>query len=100
MFNPPVCLLIAWESRNWRKLKKAATLCKDCGLAALSKKLFIGNVKKDEMPELQQKLSALFVGPTDRLFLFMICKSCLEVSSIPGAIHTSIAQPPTYEIVG
>ena len=27
-------------------------------------------IKKDEMPELQQKLSALFTNPTDKLFIF------------------------------
>src|SRR5580704_13294442 len=99
MVNPPTCLLITWESRNWRKLKKATNLCKDYGLAALSKKLFIGNVKQDEMPEIQKKLNVLFTNPTDKFFLFMICKSCLEVSTVPQAVQTNIVQPPAYEIV-
>lgn len=99
MVNPPVCLLITWESRNTRKLKKATTFCKDYGLAALSKKLFIGNINKDEMPEIQQKLSTLFTNPTDQLFIFMVCKSCLEVSTVPKAIQTDITQPLAYVIV-
>ena len=100
MFNPPVSMLLSWESRNWRRLKKATDLCKDYGLTALSKKLFIGNVNKNEIAELKQKLTDLFIGNTDRFFLFMICKSCLEVSSVPAAVQASIAQPLKYEIVG
>ena len=99
MVNPPVCVLVVWESRNRLKFKKAADLCKDYGLSALSKKLFIGNVKKDEMPELQQKLSALFANSTDKLFVFMICKSCLEVSTVPKILQTDIIDPPAYVIV-
>jgi len=99
MVNPPVCLLITWDSRNRRKFKRAGNLCKDYGLTALSKKLFIGNVNKDEMPEIQQKLRALFTNPTDQLFVFMVCKSCLEVSTVPKALQTDIVQPPAYVIV-
>jgi CRISPR/Cas system-associated endoribonuclease Cas2 len=91
-------MLITWESRNWRKFKKATELCKNYGLIALSKKLFIGNIKKNEMPEIQQSLKELFVSSTDRLFVFMICKSCLEVSTIPEAIQANIVQPLKYEI--
>jgi hypothetical protein len=37
----------------------------------------IGNVKKNDLPELQQKLRRLFIGKTDRLSLFVLCKSCM-----------------------
>src|SRR5438552_2899991 len=99
MFDPPICLLITWESRNWRKLKKAMDLCKDYGLKDLSKKLFIGNVTKNEMPKLQQKLRVIFVGKSDRLFVVMLCKSCLETSYLPASALTYIVEPLKYEIV-
>ncbi len=92
-------MLVTWETRNWRKLKKAAGLCKDYGLTALTKKLYIGNIKKNERPELQQKLRLVFVGKTDNLFLVMLCKSCVEASYVPAAVLTYIVEPLKYEIV-
>lgn len=35
-------MLMTWDSRNWRRLKKAVGLCKDYGLTALSKRVYIG----------------------------------------------------------
>jgi len=97
--NPPIYALVAWESRNKQKFKKAADLCKNYGLSALSKKLFIGNIKKGEMPGLQQKLNAIFTNSTDKLYVFMVCKSCLEVSTIPKDLQADIIEPPAYLIV-
>src|SRR2546426_785777 len=51
------------------------TLSKDYGLTALSRRAYIGNVKKNDLPELQQELRRLFIGKKDRLFLFMLCTS-------------------------
>jgi CRISPR/Cas system-associated endoribonuclease Cas2 len=98
MSNPPICMLITWDSRNWRRLKKAFELCKDYALTRLSKRVYIGTVTKNELPELQQKLRQLFFGNKDKLF--MLCKSCLEVSSIPLAVQTNIVRPRKFEIVG
>ena len=39
-------MLITWDSRNGRRLGKAVELCKDYGLTALSRRVYIGNVKK------------------------------------------------------
>ena len=91
---------ITWDSRNWRRLEKAVGLCKDYGLTALSRSVYIGNVKKNDLPELQQKLRQLFMGKKDRLFLFMLCKSCVDVSTVPLAIQERIVQPPKFELVG
>jgi hypothetical protein len=38
--NPPVCMLITWDSRNGRRLEKAVGLCKDCGSTALSRRVY------------------------------------------------------------
>jgi hypothetical protein len=57
--NPPVCMLITWHSRNRRRLEKAVGLCKDYGLTALSRRVYLGNVKKNDLPELQQQLRRL-----------------------------------------
>jgi CRISPR/Cas system-associated endoribonuclease Cas2 len=100
MSNPPICMLITWDSRNWRRLKKAVELCKDYALTRLSKRVCIGTVRKNELPELQQKLRQLFFGNKDKLFLFMLCKSCLEVSSIPLAVQTNMVRRRKFEIVG
>ena len=69
-------------------------------LTALSGKVYIGNVKKNDLPELQHKLHQLFIGKKDRLFLFMLCKSCMESSTVPLAIQKRIVQPPKFELVG
>jgi len=99
-FNPPVCMLITWDSRNRRRLEKAVGLCKDYGLTALSRRVYLGNVKKNDLPELQQNLRRLFIGKKDRLFLFMLCKSCMGISTVPLAIQERIVQPPKFELVG
>ena len=93
-------MLITWDSRNGRRLGKAVELCKDYGLTALSRRVYIGNVKKNDLPELQQKLRQLFIGKKDRLFLFMLCKSCMKISTVPLAIQERIVQPPKFELVG
>jgi CRISPR/Cas system-associated endoribonuclease Cas2 len=93
-------MLITWDSRNGRRLEKTVGLCKDYGLTALSGKVYIGNVKKNDLPELQQKLRRLLIGKKDRLFLFMLCKSCMENSTVPLAIQERIVQPPKFELVG
>ena len=78
MLNPQICMLIIWGSRNGQRLRKALELCKDYGLTALARRVYLGNVKKNDLPELQQKLRRLFIGKKDRLFLFLLCKSCPE----------------------
>ena len=62
--------------------------------------VYLGTVKKNDLPELQQKLRRLFIGKTDRLFLFVLCKSCMEISTAPSTIHERIVQPPKFELVG
>ncbi len=98
--NPPVCMLMTWDSRKGRRLEKAVGRCKDYGLTALSRRLYLGNVKKNDLPELQQKLRRLIIGKKDRLFLFMLCKSCMAISTFSLAIQERIAQPPKFELVG
>lgn len=100
MTNPPVCLLITWESPQWRKLKKATELCRDYGLTPLLKKVYIGNVKKNEQENLFKQLHHLFSGKKDRLLVCMLCKSCLEVSSVNSSIRGKITDPTKFEIVG
>jgi hypothetical protein len=60
----------------------------------------VGNVKKNDLPEFQQKLSRLSIGKKDRLFLFMLCNSRMEISTVPLAVQKRIVQPPTFELVG
>jgi hypothetical protein len=60
----------------------------------------LGNVKKNDLPEFQQKLRRLFIGKKDRLLLFMLCKCCMEISTVPLAIKKRIVQPPKFELVG
>jgi hypothetical protein len=56
--------------------------------------------KKNDLPELQQKLRRLFMEKKDRLFLFMLCKPCMGISTVPLAIQGRIVQPPKFELVG
>lgn len=56
--------------------------------------------KKNDLPELQQKLRRLFIGKTDRLFLFVLCKSCMEISTVPSTIQERVVQAPKFELVG
>ncbi len=93
-------MLITWGSRNEQRLRKAVERCQDYGLRALSRGVYLGNVKKNDLRELQQKLRRLFIGKKDRLFLFMLCKSCMETSTVPLAIQERIVQPPKFELVG
>ena len=71
MFNPPICMLITWDSRNWQRLRKAVELCKDYGLTALSKRVYLGKVRKNELPELQRRLRQLFFGT--KISCFFLC---------------------------
>jgi CRISPR/Cas system-associated endoribonuclease Cas2 len=93
-------MLITWDSRNGRRLQKAVGIGKDYGLTALSTRVYIGNVKRNDLPGLQHKLRQLFQGKKDRLLLFMLCKSCMEVSTVPLAIQKRIVQLPKFELVG
>ncbi len=99
-FNPPICRLITGDSRNGQRLRKAAKLCQDYGLRALSKRVSIGHLRKNELPELPQRLRQLFFGDQDKLFLFRWCQSGLELSSIPWAVQTNRVRPRKFEIVG
>ena len=69
-------------------------------MTALSRRVYIGKVKRNDLPELQHRLRQLFMGKKDRLLLFMLCKSCMEVSTVPLAIQKRIVQPPKFELVG
>jgi hypothetical protein len=85
---------------QWTKIGKSGGLCKDYGLAAPSRRVYLGNVKKNDLPELQQKLRRLFIGKTDGLFLFVLCKSCMGISTVPSTIQERTVQPPKFELVG
>jgi len=63
-------------------------------------RVYIGNVKKNDLAVLQQELRRLFIGKKDRLFLFMLCKSCMENSTVPLAIQERIVRPQKFELVG
>ncbi len=99
-FNPPIRRLITGDSRNGQRLRKAVEWGNDYGLTALSQRVDIGQVRENELPELQPRLRQLFFGNQDKLFLFMLCQSCLEVSSIPWAVQTNIVRPRKFEIAG
>ena len=66
----------------------------------------INALKTDEATEatvysdISNKLRQLFKGKKDRLILFMLCKSWMEVSTVPLAIQKRIVQPPKFELVG
>jgi hypothetical protein len=60
----------------------------------------IGNVKRNDLPVLRQKLRRLFIGKKDRLFLFVLCKSCMENSTVALAIQERIVRPSKFELVG
>src|SRR5712692_2954095 len=53
-----------------------------------------------DSPELQQTLRRLFIGKRDKLLLFMLCKSCMDISTVPSAIQERIVQPPKFGLVG
>ncbi len=82
------------------KIGKSGRAMKDYGLTALSRRVYLRNVKKNDLPGLQQKLGWSFIGEKDRLFLFMLCKSSMEISTVPLAIQKRIVQPPKFELVG
>jgi hypothetical protein len=65
-----------------------------------SRRVYLGNVKKIDLPELQQKLRRLFIGKTDRPFLFVLCKSCMEISTVPSTIQERVVQAPKFELFG
>src|SRR2546422_2224501 len=50
--------------------------------------------------EIKLKSEIPVIGKKDRLFLFMLCKSCMEISTVPLAIQERIVQPPKFELVG
>ena len=84
--------------RNGRRLKRAP-LCKDYGLTAPSRRVYPAK-ENGSLPELQQELRRLFIGKRDRLFLFVLCKSCMEISTVPSTIQKRIVQLPNVELVG
>jgi hypothetical protein len=84
---------------QWTKIGKSGGLCKDYGLTALEEGL-PRERKKNDLPELQQKLRRLFIWKTDRLFLFVLCKSCMEISTVPSTIQERVVQAPKFELVG
>ena len=44
--------------------------------------------------------SSVAGGKKDRLFLFLLCKTCMEISTVPLAIPKRIVQPAKFELVG
>jgi hypothetical protein len=69
-----------------------------CGLLVSLSSLLA--FRKNDLPELQQKLRRLVIGKKDRLFLFRLCKSCMEISTVPLAMQERIVQPLKFELVG
>lgn len=76
MNNKPTLVVIMWESRNWRKLKKAKTWCMDYGLFSLMRNVFAGTLYPKEYSTLRTRLRATFNLTTDIVTMVPLCQTC------------------------
>lgn len=95
----PYITLVGWETRNWRHSDKALVWCKDYGLKAVTKHVFIGELYAKERKEIEAKFKSLFIKKTEKFFFAGMCKSCFNegVSGMPAKERFS--QADRFELV-
>ena len=89
--------IIGWESRNNRHKLQAVSLCKNYGLKAVLKNLYIGSLYERERSAIQSGLAKVFITKTEKFFMGVMCQSCaveLDTSS-----KKMVNKLPQFEIV-
>jgi CRISPR/Cas system-associated endoribonuclease Cas2 len=91
--------LVSWETRNWRHRDKALVWCKDYGLKAITKHVFIGELYAKERRELEAKFKGLFTKKTEKFFFASMCKSCFNESMSGMMIKEKFSHVDHFELV-
>jgi len=97
MNNKPNVVIIAWQSRNWRKIKKAQEFCIDYGMTMLMKNVFVGHLYLREYVIINDELKSVFRLPTDQIMIVTLCKNCSE--SLVPKIEDFMKTYSEFEIV-
>lgn len=88
--------VIAWRTRNTRKMKRAEAWCADYGLAPIHKALHVGSLYESERTALEKKFKNLLTGRYERYCVLTVCALCLRGFN---AIHETSNINGPYEIV-
>jgi len=99
MNNFPFITIVGWETRNWRKQKKALVACKDYGLRSVTRDVYISELFPKEKAEMQERFKSIFDAKTDRFFFATMCKSCFNGSKIDMKLQEKIMGLPTFELI-
>ncbi len=91
--------LLAWETRNEKRHKKALTLCKNYNLKLVQKTLYLGNLYTKERNQLYGKCTKLFNKKTDKIILVTVCQPCFEDALIDDTIKCNAKMFKDYEFV-
>jgi CRISPR/Cas system-associated endoribonuclease Cas2 len=95
----PYITLVGWETRNWRHQDRALVWCKDYGLKAVTKHVFVGELYAKERVEMRDKFKSLFTSKTEKFFFASMCKSCFNESMIEIPIKEKISRVDRFELV-
>lgn len=98
MSNPTTFVAITWQTRNERHAGIARTSCNDYGLSAITKTVFIGRVRKQDLEVLITKLSKLFINKTELLRTIRLCEECFHKALIPEPLKHKLANPQPFKI--
>jgi hypothetical protein len=88
--------VIAWRTKDVRKMKRAEAWCADYGLKPIHKALHAGLLYKNERQTLDRKFKSLLNGKNDKYCILTLCASCLKDFD---STHVFLEKTATYEIV-
>jgi hypothetical protein len=62
--------------------------------------MYIGRLTKREQRELQERFEVMFVKPTERFYLFLLCETCLPLALLPVKVTQVLQRNELpYEII-
>ena len=90
-------IIIGWETRNWRHIKRAEVWCKDYGLRPILKNLHIGRVRSNDKEKLKKFFTSLFSKKTEKIFFGTFCDTCEK--TLATEVREKTKRPLAFEII-
>lgn len=92
-------ILIAWQTRNIKRHRKAAIWCRNYGLRQFLPNVYVGKLYDKERRELLFKFEHEFTRKTDLFLYVKICQSCYTGASFGSWLQDDIFKINDFEFI-
>lgn len=99
MNNSSFAILIAWQTRNVKRHRKALIWCKDYGFTQIFSNIAIGNLYERERRIFISKFKGTFTKKTDRFFHIKICQTCYNGVELGSLLKASMVKIKSFELI-